>query len=669
MFPKVFKSISRHKFIAGILIIAIACGGYYGYKKMTTSAETVHYTTSAAEKGMLISSISGTGQVSASNTADIKSKVSGDVLEIDVENGQEVKTDTLMAKIDSTDANKTVRDARIALETAKLELNKLLDPPTELELLQAQSAVDTAKRNLEDLINPSADVVSAAENSLTSAKDTLTKLEFSQTDSYRTAKDAKQKADDDLIETYEDGFNTVTSAFFDLPTVITGMNNILYGYDLSDSEPILTYQRNTFALSASIIGEQAEMRNMDLFTVNAENGYTTARKYYDENYISYRDVSRYSDNDAIEKLLDDTIVTTRAMAEGLKNEANLYDFWVDSRTQKGYTVFSKVTSYQASIKSYTSTVNSHLTSLLSAQRAIEDAKAAIVDADRSLEELNQNQPIDLASAKRTVREKEDALNILKNPEQYKIDDANTAIKEKELALEDLKAGAAELDIRAKKITTQQKQEALNTALEDLKDHEIYTPFDGIIAKVNVSMGDSVSSGTAIGSLITTQKIAEVTLNEIDAANTKVGQKVTLIFDAAEGVSAVGEVVAIDTLGTVSQGVVSYQVKIAFDVQDERIKPGMSVSASIITDSKQNVIMAPISAVKTNGGSYVEILVNGAPQKKEVTAGISNDTMIEIVSGLEEGEQVITQTINPTAAASTATPAQGGGGSNVFRMMR
>lgn len=664
---KVFKSISRHKFITGILIIAITGGGYYGYKKMTTPAETVRYVTVATEKGMLISSISGTGQVSASNTADIKSKVSGDVLEINVESGQEVKTDTLIAKIDSADAQKTVRDARIALETAQLELNKLLDPATELDLLQAQSAVDAAKRNLEELLNPTQDVISAADNSLTSAKDTLTKLQFSQADSYRNATEAKQQADDNLIETYEDAFNTVTSTFFDLPTIITGMNNILYGYDIAESEPILTTQANIFALSASTVGDETEMRNMEIFTANAEKGYATARKYYDANYLSYRGVSRYSDYNTIEKLLDDTVITTRAMAEGLKNQANLYDFWVDSRSQKGYTVFSRVTSYQTTIKSYTTTINSHLTSLLSAQRSIEDAKASIVDADRSLEELNQNQPIDLASAKRTLQEKQDALDKLKNPEQYDIDDAKIAIKEKELALEELKAGADDLDIRAKKITIQQKQEALNTALEDLKDHEIYAPFDGIIAEVNVAKGDSVNSGTALGSVITTQKIAEVTLNEIDAANTKVGQKVTLTFDAAEGVTAVGQVASIDTLGTVSQGVVSYQVKIAFDVQDERIKPGMSVSAAIITDSKQNVLMAPISAVKTNGGSYVEILVNGAPQKKEVTTGINNDTMIEIVSGLEEGEQVVTQTINPTGAASAATPAQGGG-SNVFRMM-
>ena len=100
-------------------------------------------------------------------------------------------------------------------------------------------------------------------------------------------------------------------------------------------------------------------------------------------------------------------------------------------------------------------------------------------------------------------------------------------------------------------------------------------------------------------LITKQKIAEISLNEVDAAKVKVGQKVTLTFDAIDGLSITGEVSEIDALGTVSQGVVTYGVKIAFDTQDERVKSGMSVSAAIITDVKQNVLLVPNAAVKSN----------------------------------------------------------------------
>ena len=122
-------------------------------------------------------------------------------------------------------------------------------------------------------------------------------------------------------------------------------------------------------------------------------------------------------------------------------------------------------------------------------------------------------------------------------------------------------------------------------------------------------------------------------------------------------------------GTVSSGVVSYGVKIAFDVQDDRVKPGMSLSVAIITESKQNVLLVPSSAVKTsNGSSFVEILVNGTPQRTAVTTGSSSDTMIEITDGLAEGDSVVTQTVS-SASTTQSSGQQGGAMQGVFQMVR
>ena len=131
-------------------------------------------------------------------------------------------------------------------------------------------------------------------------------------------------------------------------------------------------------------------------------------------------------------------------------------------------------------------------------------------------------------------------------------------------------------------------------------------------------------------------------------------------------SITGQVAQIDAIGAVAQGVVSYGVKIGFDVQDDRIKPGMSLSATVSIESKRDVLTVPLSAVKTGGGnSYVEVLVGGQPQRKTVSIGLSDDTLIEIIDGLSAGEEVVTQTINPTAANSAAG-AQTPTGGNQFR---
>ena len=117
----------------------------------------------------------------------------------------------------------------------------------------------------------------------------------------------------------------------------------------------------------------------------------------------------------------------------------------------------------------------------------------------------------------------------------------------------------------------------------------------------------------------------------------------------------------DSLGTLSSGVVSYNVTINFDTIDPRIKPGMSVSASIITVVKQDVITVPNSALKSQGGSsYVQILKNNIPEQVLVEIGIANNTHTEIVSGISVGDSIVTQTIDPTAKATTT----GGGGSGM-----
>lgn len=118
--------------------------------------------------------------------------------------------------------------------------------------------------------------------------------------------------------------------------------------------------------------------------------------------------------------------------------------------------------------------------------------------------------------------------------------------------------------------------------------------------------------------------------------------------------------------------VSYGVEISFDTQDERIKPGMSVTADIITDSKQDILVLPNSAVKSQGNSkYVQLIENPtetekqsltsksgvvlkeAPKIQTVETGLSNDSYIEITSSLKEGDIVVSSTVSSNSSTSTS----------------
>ena len=556
MILKIFKKIFQRKLITGIILILMIIGGYFGYRSLVGGKNNVRYVMAAVEKGTLIVSVSGSGQVSVLDQLDIKSKTSGEVEAVYIEKSEGVKAGKLIAKLDDSDAQRAVSDAERNLRTAKIQLEEL----------------------------------------------------------YRNTLDTKQEAEDNLEKAHEDAFNTIMNAFLDLSPMIIGLHNITSSYEIADNETSVTYDWNTAVLLRSISSYGPKYYELEKIVGKTQEGYKAARKAYDKSFESYKNASRYSEKDVIEALLKETQETTKTIAELIKSETNLLDVYVDYCRQSNLPVFSKVSEYQLNLNSYNSKINNHLSSLLSVQRTIEDNKETKIDAEQDLTEMDNDDPNNL-------------------------------------------------DIRTAKVNIQQKEDALISAKQELTDHYIYTPLGGIVADVKIKKGDSVSAGTALVSIITQQKIAEITLNEVDAAKVKTGQKTTLTFDALPELSISGKVIEVDTVGQVSQGVVSYGVKIVFDNQDERIKPGMSVTADIITDAKQDVLVLPSSAIKSQGDYYYvelaeaiegmsqQLLANVSgtilptpPKIQLVETGISNDLSTEIISGLKEGEIVVTSTI-------------------------
>jgi len=670
---KIINFLFKHKFITFILITAIATGSYYGYTKTSSEANTIKYVSQPVQKGILISAISGIGQVASSNQLEIKPKTAGDITEIKIVNGEEVKEGDLLFQIDNKDAARRVNEAKASLDASRLDLAELLSPPDKLSLLQSENSVASARSNLEKLIEPAdAFSLAQAENALISAKDSLTKLKLNQEIEYQNSLKDKEQSEINLENYYEESYNKISNAFLDLPDIMTDLHTVLFSTEISENEISLSQNSNDSSLLSSLT-DYTNRNDFTSYLNRSKDDYEEADTSYTEAFNNYKDTTRYSNSETIEDLLEETVETVKKISDAVKSQFNMLDIWVKYRAEKNLKTYSTVTGYQSSLGSFTSQTNSHLTTLISAQSSIENYKEAILDAARDQEYMNFNHPIELAASERTVNEKENSLAELKaGADQSDIEAARRSLSERKLSLENLKAGADALAIKNKRISIQQKENTLIEARQNYDNCSVLAPFAGKITSLAADKGDSVSSGSAIATIITPQKIAEITLNEIDAAKIKVGQKVNLIFDAIENFSVTGKVAEIDAIGSVTQGVVSYGIKISFDVQDKRIKPGMSVSASIIIESKPNVLLAPLSAVKTMGDiSYVEILENGQPKRQTITIGSSNDTMIEITGGLNENDNIITQTTNgsPSSNNTSSSSKQGQPNSTMRGMMK
>jgi HlyD family secretion protein len=693
------QKIIKRKIFLLIFVTLIAGGGYFGYKKFFSPKEEIRYAVDTVKKGALITSISGSGQISSSNQVDVKAKASGDVQSIAVYDGQEVKKDDILAMIDAKDAQKAARDAQVNLESANIAYKKLLQPPDAYTLFQAENAVENAKNALKKLLKPAdEDTLLQAENAVENARIALDKLKLSQPTDYQKKQEEKKKAEDNLAKTYDDAFNAMTNNFVSLPTPMTNLYDILYSEQISASE--ITVGRGQWNISVfintTLIPESRD--TLLVFAHTAETNYKTANAKYVSALSEYKSISRYSDRDTIDAFLIKTIDMTKAIGQAEKSESDLINAWSDFRTKSNLSIFSKAKEYQANLSNYISQTNTHISTLIGLQRTIQDNREAIVNAERSLKQMDQNNPLDLASAESTLKQKESALAKLKSgADSIDIANAQSAVKERESALAKLKRGPDAVDIQSQQLTIKQRENVLFDMREKLRDYTVRAPFDGIVAKVNVKQGDPVSSSAAVATFITKQRAAEISLNEVDVSKVAIHQKATLTFDAIPDTSLTGEVAQIDTIGAVSQGVVTYIVKIIFDTQDERVKPGMSINAFIITNVHQDVLVVPNSALKTRSDTQIVEIFNppisgeegqnsqgflskNPPRAHTVEGGLSNDTSTEILSGLKEGDQIVIKTITETKEKNiTQAPsifgspggnrAFGGGGTGNVRMGR
>jgi multidrug efflux pump subunit AcrA (membrane-fusion protein) len=223
------------------------------------------------------------------------------------------------------------------------------------------------------------------------------------------------------------------------------------------------------------------------------------------------------------------------------------------------------------------------------------------------------------------------------------------------------------------------------AAED--DLAVVSPCSGIVYELNAAAGDSVStsggaqssSSSAAGDaqagatassassapvvIAPEQPLAvHLTVNEVDLPSLAIGQRAEITFDAYPELTATGRVYEIADEGSNSSGVVTFDVWLSLDVADAGLRSGMSAAATIVTDVARDTLIVSNAAVKSDGegGYYVQVLDEGSetPRTVAVETGLASATQTQILSGIEEGTTVVTQTVDDSESDTQTQP--GGG---------
>ena len=196
--------------------------------------------------------------------------------------------------------------------------------------------------------------------------------------------------------------------------------------------------------------------------------------------------------------------------------------------------------------------------------------------------------------------------------------------------------------------------SLESAQDRLDDYMVTSPITGTVVEKTVKAGDNMGTGSNSNNtlyIIYDLTYLEMTLNidELDIDNVEVGQTVNITSDAKAGQTYTGVVTKVSVVGNTSGGTTTYPVTVRIDETDG-LRPGMNVDAEIVLSSADDVLAIPSLAVNrgdtvlvtSDSPSAANALEQEAPEGYayvQVTTGVSDDSYIEITSGLQEGDTV------------------------------
>jgi HlyD family secretion protein len=330
-----------------------------------------------------------------------------------------------------------------------------------------------------------------------------------------------------------------------------------------------------------------------------------------------------------------------------------------------------------------------------ASSSVERARTAVASAQNSYDVAEQRT--------KTLKESFEAqlsaaqLDLNRANSNYALAQANSAqdgitradmaeatqdVKTAEINLKQAEDGRIQAEVRRNEFvsaqaSTKRNQVAVQNAKVQLDSTTVVAPRDGVVTKKYLEEGTIIPPGTSTfaqgTSLVqisdVTQLYVECAVDEADIASVRDGQKVRIVTEAFPGEFLDGEVTRVNPAADTANNITAIKVRVRVKPQEKvKITPGMNATCEFITLDKPEVLIAPAQAVKTTGPGKATVRVKAGdklpPTEKAIEIGETGNDGVEVISGLKEGEEVVTAEINVAELRDTQKKmqeAQQGGG--------
>jgi len=676
-------------------IVAMVVGVPLVISRVTAAPAPAEYRTTAVTRGAVTQTVSVSGSVNAAGTVRLNFKSAGRLAEVLVKVGDQVTPGQALARLDTADLAVAVAQANATLASAEAKYEQTAAGASPEDIAIARLSVDNAQRSLEQARKTTENDVESSRLSTETAQRSLEQTQRTIANDLANAQAALTRA--------ASTFSSSRAGYASLTGAVTS-ETTAYDSEIERARAQLTTTQDRLApkvASADSKAAQSSVHSAQLSLTNA-SGYVQSgvRPALAEYAVALTDLQRAigSFDAAIAAGQDTSAAAAAYQAAQLAytTAATKLSGSLDAPTGQLAAAQASVASAQSSLNTTATRTDTSFddvradlaalqVTLTGDQQRATLTKSRIAQAGSTLASLTDavggaylsalnavstaraKNDASLASAQNTVAKAEQDLSSAQERARTSIVTSENALESTRASLAKASTGAKSYDIASAYAGVLAAQASLEKTQNDLNGALLRAPAGGTVTAIGGQVGEFVAGGGTSNPFITIANLTSLalhgTVGEADVAKLRPGQVATVAVDAVgTGTRMTGKVTVIDPAATIQQGVPVYGVDVTLDVPNAQVRPGMSGTASVIIASRTNVLTVPNLAVRTTAGRRgVQVLRDGQPVDSEVTLGISNETVTEVASGLQEGDLVVLPQPRATTPAQQNQPRIGGGG--------
>lgn len=642
-------------FIILWIIITFIWNYFYQNFFLAKNSTNISQNISSVSSWSIIKSIDTNWSTTLANEQSLSFNQTWKVKNVYFKEWDSIKSWDVIARLDDTDWQNNVKQAKINLENSKISLNSLYEDVDASKILQSQNSIeitqksiDVAKKELENMYNNKSITINDLSNNLNNLNKELNNLNDSLSQA-QSDLDLTQKSNENSLNiTKENQINTINQIQNDFLNNLTQISQIIEKQDimlgvtdtnkkLNDEYEIFLWAKNMWNKNESItklstlISEfdvfQNKIKNLDNSTLTIDDNIKIIQefiKFYDS-LINFLDLSYQTVIDSVE-----TTQLTNSMIENFKTNINNYK----------NTSISKISNLNSSINSLKTLSNTNLIDD-NYQSSYKQKKQSIETIKLNIEKKKQEI---LSTAKNIdIKSKEIELNI-----ETKINSISNLEKTLEInkkSYDELLVWPKSLEIQKAQNSIKQSEINLENAYKTLEKYEIIAPFDWVIRKIDYKEGDNILSDSDKSIYIENPNLIEIIvyLDQVDIINIDKNNKVYVTFDWYSSYQVEAKISKIDTTPITNSWVVTYKVVIVLEDKkfDKKLLSWMTANVEIITKELKNVLLLDSSYITNeNSNYYVKKISWNKIEKTNVTIWEVNDWKTQILSWLKIWDKVV-----------------------------